>query len=26
LRDVNLAIELEALCFALTHEGWEIGR
>ncbi|CAN5880206.1 redox-sensing transcriptional repressor Rex [soil metagenome] len=26
LRDVNLAIELEALCFALTHEEWEIGR
>lgn len=26
LRDVNLAIELEALCFALTHEGWIVGR
>ena len=26
LQDVNLAIELEALCFALTHEGWEVGR
>jgi redox-sensing transcriptional repressor len=26
LRDVNLEIELEALCFALTHEGWEVGR
>lgn len=26
LRDVNLALELEALCFALTHEEWEIGR
>jgi redox-sensing transcriptional repressor len=26
LRDVNLAIELEALCFALTHDGWIVGR
>lgn len=26
LQDVNLVIELEALCFALTHEGWEVGR
>lgn len=26
LRDVNLAIELEALCFALTHKGWVVGR
>jgi redox-sensing transcriptional repressor len=26
LRNVNLAIELEALCFALTHPDWEVGR
>jgi redox-sensing transcriptional repressor len=26
LRDVNLAIELEALCFALTHDEWIVGR
>lgn len=26
LHDVSLAIELEALSFALTHEEWEVGR
>jgi len=26
LRDVNLAIELEALCFSLSHPDWIVGR